>query len=294
MKRELYFLLLLISLSYACKQKTKTLTSSQNKAIDSFKVYTHPSRLDNDYLHFNSPDAINTIANIENAYFNDYNNTVSNYYGTQWYYSVGQRLYSSDSSTVFEHYASEQKTITLDSMHCTIYAVKALESGFGTTFENIKKQHTKIWSDREFAGWSLAYILTKFYNWDAYLFISKQSSEYKACLQNFKTDKTYHVWKQPNIAIKNVFDVDDDKDQITTLLKANEFGWGFSEQGWHTWITRFEYLKECNWNGAPAKKYDIDNNKPLFLKTKFTNYTDYDSHIIVFPPKKNKTASNSL
>ena len=140
----------------------------------------------------------------------------------------------------------------------------------------------------------MAYILTKHYNWKAYLFISKDSNEYDACVSNYKKDKKYHVWKQPNIPLENIFDIDDDTDAITSLLSLNEFGWGFSDQGWHTWITRFNDLKECNWNGAPAQKYDLENNAPLFLKTKFSEYYDYSSHIIVFPPKESEVIADKM
>lgn len=68
----------------------------------------------------------------------------------------------------------------------------------------------------------------------------------------------------------------------------------FSDQGWHTWITRFNDLKECNWSGAPSQKFNIGNNSPLFLETKFTEYYDYNSHIIVFPPKKSEALVNKL
>ncbi len=263
------------------------ITSNEAKVIDSFKIFTQLSKHANVYLGFNSPKAINRIAEIENDYFNDYNLSYSKYYGTQWYNSMGQIILPKDSITLFERYVEENKNIKLDSMHCTIYAVKALEAGFGEEFNAIKNHHKDIWKNREYAGWSLGYILTKFYNWKAYLFISKDSDEYNTCLKNYKKDKKYHVWKQPNIPVEKLLDVDDDKDKIERLLKENEFGWGFSNQGWHTWITRFNYLKECNWLGAPSKKYDAAYNKPLFLKTEFINYFDYNSHIIIFPPKNN-------
>lgn len=286
MKKVICSLLLIIFICHSCKKETKKVSTVRNKVLDSIKTYTQPSRLKNEYINFNSPNAINKIAKIENQYFNDYKLDLSKYYGTQWYNSVGLTMEFSDSITVFEKYSLEKNNIKLDSMHCTIFAVKALESGFGKEFEIIKKRHIDIWSDREYAGWSLGYILTKFYNWKAYLFISKYSNEYDICLKNYKKDKKYHVWKQPNIPIEEIFDLEKDKDKINNILKLNEFGWGFSNQGWHTWITRFDYLKECNWLGAPSKKYDLENSRPLFLKTKFIDYYDYNSHIIIFPPKK--------
>ncbi|SFW36885.1 hypothetical protein [Cellulophaga fucicola] len=294
MRRVIYFLLIIISTCYSCRQKNNKIITKNNEIIDSVKTYTQPSKLTNEYVNFNSPNAINRIAEIENEYFNDYRLNSSKYYGTKWYDYVGLSMELSDSITIFDRYSIEKNNMKLDSMHCTIFAVKGLESGFGKEFEIIKKHHIDIWSDREYAGWSLAYILTKHYNWKAYLFISKYSDEYDICVRNYKKDKKYHVWKQPNIPIEKIFDFDDDKDKINSLLKLNEFGWGFSNQGWHTWITRFDYLKECNWLGAPAKKYDTEGNQPLFLKTKFIDYYDYDSHIIVFPPKKNKTFANKV
>ncbi len=287
MKKVIFILLSLIFICSSCNQKIKNKEVLKNKPIiDSIKVFTKKSSLPNEYINFNSPSAINKIAKIENEYFNNYTSKISKYYGTQWYNYIGQSIAENDSISIFKKYSLEKNNIKLDSMHCTIYAIEALKAGFGEEFKKINEKHTNIWSDREYAGWSIGYILTKFYNWKAYLFISKSSKEYTACLKNYKKDKKYHVWKQPNIPLENFFDMDTDKEKINILLKENEFGWGFSNQGWHTWITRFNYLKECNWLGAPARKYDSPNSKPLFIKTKFTNFYDYNSHIIIFPPKK--------
>ena len=74
---------------------------------------------------------------------------------------------------------------------------------------------------------------------------------------------------------------------ITKLLAENEFGWGFSHQDIHTWITRFNELKECDWTGAPGKKYEVSGS-PLFRSTPFLNFHDYASHVVIFPPKANK------
>ncbi len=285
-KYSVFFSLTLLVL-YACKKEATTI-HPENAITISPKLYTLPSKLENVYLNFNAPKAINRIADIENEYFNAYPTGASKYYGTQWYNTVGQSRRSTDITTVFEAYLLDKGTTKLDSMHCTIYAVEALKYGFGDAFKGIKKAHTKIWGDREYAGWSLGYLLVKRYNWNAYLFISKQSKEYKTCLYNFKKDKKYHVWRQPDIPLEGVFDMDDDATKIETLLNAFEFGWGFSEQGWHTWITRFNTLKECNWHGAPSKAYNLEGGLPLFLKTKFTNYRDYKSHVIIFPPKIQK------
>lgn len=239
------------------------------------KIYTQYSKEKNVYENFDATKAINKIATIENNYFNKYhNNLTSKFYGTVWY---------ENNIDIFKQYKMELNSKP-DSMHCTIYAMKSLKEGLGLQFEEFEKKHQQIWKNREHAGWSVAHILTKYFNWNAYLIISKTSNEYKNCLKNFKKDKKYHVWKQPNIKIKNIFDFDTEKKKIDSLLRINQYGWGFSNQGWHTWITRYDTLKECNWLGAPSKKYLINEGKPLFLKTKFTNFYDYQSHIVVFPP----------
>ena len=88
---------------YSPKQETKEITSNENKVIDSIKIYTEPSKLENKYLNFNSPNAINRIASIENDYFNDYKLNLSKYYGTQWYNYTGQihNIYIQCSLSVF-------------------------------------------------------------------------------------------------------------------------------------------------------------------------------------------------
>ena len=134
MKSGLYFLLILIPLSYSCKQVTNEPTTAKNKAIDSIKTYTQPSELQNKYIGFNSPKAINQIAEIENEYFNAYRLNASKYYGTQWYSSVGLSVELTDSISVFERYSQEKNNGKLDSMHCTLYAVKALEAWFRTLY----------------------------------------------------------------------------------------------------------------------------------------------------------------
>ena len=76
-------------------------------------------------------------------------------------------------------------------------------------------------------------------------------------------------------------------EEITELLEQHEFGWGFSYQGIHSWITRFTQHKECMWDGAPCLKFNKDlGAQSLFKATPFLEYLDYNSHVIAFPPKK--------
>ena len=249
--------------------------------------FSKPSRLKNEYLNFNSPKAINRLVKIENDYFNNFDDSISNYYGTEWRNLAETTKLLNDSISDFELYWNEmqKKGIKPDSMHCTIYAIEALKAGLDTTFDSIEVYHKRIWKEREHAGWSIAHILVKYFDWSAYVFISEGSDEYHRVRNNFKQGKFYYVWKQPSIPLKGFYNFDNDKIAIDSLLKLNEFGWGFSDQGYHTWLTRFETLKECIWTGPPSSKYD-QYGVPLFKKTKFTEFFDYSSHIIVFPPKK--------
>lgn len=223
---------------------------------------------------------------IENNYFNDFDE-ISCYYGTEWRSLAETTKLLNDSISDFELYWNEMRTLGIkpDSMHCTIYAMEGLKAGFDTLFDSIEAEHKRIWKKREHAGWSIARILVKHFNWSAFVFISESSFEYKRVTENFSKGKFYYVWKQPFIPLKGIYNFETNKNKIDSLLKINEFGWGFSDQGYHTWITRFDTLKECIWTGAPSSTFD-SYGVPLFKKTRFTEFFDYSSHIIAFPPKR--------
>lgn len=289
-----YLILLLFPFLFGCNSQSdnnEIRTTIDTLTKDDFNtvVYTQKSTLKNTYEGFHSPKAINRIAEIENEYFNNYKKSSSQFYGTMWREDAECIQDENDTLTLFQKYWNEQNSMgnKPDSMHCTIYAIEALKAGLGASFSKIRESHKQIWKEREFAGWSIAHILTKQFNWKAYLIISEIDNDYKKYLRDFKKRKLYDVWRQPDIPIVKVFDFDNEKDKIDSLLLMNEFGWGFSDKGWHTWITRFDTLKECNWIGTPSLKYD-EFGTELFLKTKFTEYYDYSSHVIVFPPKKGK------
>ena len=289
--KYVFYTLVLSTLLLGCKNNNTKLKLSETDIVtvtkDSFIIYTSYSKLKNSYVNFDSPKAVNCIADIENEYFNSIEKSYSKYYGTAWETTAIYHYLEHDSTNEYGKYIFEllKKGIKPDSMHCTIYAVRALKAGLGNDFLKFEKYHKRYWGKREYAGWSVAFILTKYFKWNAYLMISKSSNEYNVCKRNYGKDRSYHVWKQPNIPIKKVFDFDTEKKAINILMKQNEFGWGFSDQGWHTWITRFDTLKECNWAGAPSKLLK-SWTCPLFVSTKFTNFYDYQSHIVVFPPKK--------
>ncbi len=235
------------------------------------------------YQDFSASDAINSIAAIENEYFNDINlGRVSKYYGTIW----RQRA---EASGLYTGYITdlEKRGLDTDSMHCTLYAFDGLSEGFSIDdLSLLMEQHRKIWKDREIAGWSLGYLLVKYWDWKAYLVLDESSHEYEHCLKAFEKSKEYPVWKQPNIPLTHLYIRGKDDEAISELLKEHPFAWGFSDQGYHTWITRFSQLKECNWAGSPANpSFGYGNNTILFIETPFLEYNDYQSHVIVVPPK---------
>ena len=247
-------------------------------------VYTAYSNLPNEYVGFNSPKAINEIAEMENAYFRNYNSGISKWYGTVWRESVETDTFTNDEQDLFQTY-SNHLACKADSMHCTIYAVKALSAGLPEeSFAQLEQSHKRIWGNREHAGWSIGYLLVKELNWQAYLVMDPESVEYDQCLRAFRRSGKYPVWRQPDIPLEAVYIRGEQDEQIDSLLSQNEFGWGFSHQGIHTWITRFNELKECNWLGAPCAQYEY-YDMPLFNSIPFIEYWSYQSHVLIFPPK---------
>lgn len=287
---SIVFLLLFL---YACENSDKDVGKAEMEMEEDtvqayqYQIYTDTSTLPNQYVGFSSPKAVNRIAEIENEYFNSFQQSYSKYYGTVWGESASVR-YEEDSSILLDSYKSEVEALgcKADSMHCTLYAMEALKAGLDTNFQVLERYHKEVYKEHEHAGWSVGYILAKYFDWKAYLVISKNSKEYDRCMKYFNKSKEYYVWNQPAIPLQGMYDFDDDFLEIDSLLNEHEFGWGFSEQGWHTWITRFKMLKECYWGGAPSKEYCSSGEDNLFSQIRFNDYYAYQSHIIVFPPKK--------
>lgn len=282
-----FLFLFFIGIFCACDQQTsakKEVLPSKEK-----KIFTAYSSGQNEYVNFNAPLAINKIADIENEYFNAIEDGFSKYYGTVWR-EQAETISNSEGVLQFQDYLHNlDATIGQpDSLHCTLYAYEGLKAGLQEDqLIRLQQLHEEQWKSREIAGWSIGYLLVKYFDWEAYLFIDSSSVEFDHCIRSFKRDKTYPVWRQPNIPLKEVFILEQQDTLINDLLSQHEFGWGFSEQGIHTWITRYQDLKECNWLGAPSKKYqDSALDKPLFITTPFSQYFDYASHVIVFPKKK--------
>ena len=282
------FLFLLIIAIFSCTSESNK--TNEESSIVPIKNHTAYSKSENEYLNFNSVNAINKIAEIENEHFKNIEKSISKYYGTVWRERAEQTMID-DSTSQYSEYLTKLKNTKPDSLHCTLYAYEGLKAGLSLEqLDSLEKIHRNIWKSREIAGWSIGFILVKYFDWKAYLFLNTNSSEYQHCLKSFKRDKSYPVWKQPNIPLEEVFIIGKEDSLINDLLVQHEFTWGFSEQGIHTWITRFDQLKECNWSGAPSKEYQISEyEKPLFITTPFENYFDYNSHVIVVPKKKKKS-----
>jgi len=256
---------------------------------DTYRIYTEPSKFKNRCDGFNSVKAINKIAEIENEYFNNFKFSLSKYYGSVWYLYAKEVEWYCDTASMYQCYKTEIKRagVKRKMMHCTIYGEEALKGGFGKEYSNFMAKHRAFWGDDQPSGWSVAKILTDEYGWKAVLVLTPESDDFKKSKRNFENKKLYDVWRQPDVPISECYNKETQTEQIDSMLSKHEFAWGFSDQGCHTWITRFDTLKECMWDGAPSRKFSAGNEEgTLFRKTKFTEFTDYWTHIIVFPSEK--------
>jgi hypothetical protein len=277
-------LLGLILLCASCGPAVSNQTSHIPETEPDTIVYTIYSQLPNHNVNFNSPAAINRIAQIENEHFRKTESGTSPYYGTVWREWAELDSSASENGSLFDQYLARVGG-KADSMHCTIYAVEGLKAGLGEHFATLEKSHLRVWKEHEHAGWSIAWLLVKEWNWKAYLVLDSNSAEFTQCERAFRRKGAYPVWKQPDIPLEALYIRGKDDSLIVKVLDKNEFGWGFSHQGIHTWITRFRQLKECVWAGAPGREYDLFEI-PLFSETPFLNYYAYGSHVLVFPPKE--------
>ena len=159
------------------------------------------SNLKNEYIGFSSPNAINAIATIENDYFSNYQKGISKYYGSVWAGSAYTEVKEGEGSWEWDLYKKELDSLHIkpEMFHCMVYTMKALKAGMGENYKKLQQYHRQIYKKTNYAGWSMAHILTEHFGWKAYLFIRPYSDEYNRCVRNFKKNKTYYVWKQPDI-----------------------------------------------------------------------------------------------
>ncbi|MFK7968735.1 MAG: hypothetical protein AB8F95_00115 [Bacteroidia bacterium] len=234
---------------------------------------------------FDAIKAVNRAADIENIWYNEQQKGVSRYAGTEWLKMARISPYN-DEHTFFDQYQNcLEDSVGICPMHCTHYAMEALKAGMSNEdFARLDSLHERIWKKREYAGWSVAYILVKYFDWKAVAMLYPDSEEFTTVSNSFKNKQTYPVWRQPDIPLEELFILPKQQQEIDSLLQLQTFGWGFSYQGWHTWFTRYNELLECNWWGSPAQQFNETNTSPLFLRRKFIDFHDYDSHVICFPP----------
>ena len=233
---------------------------------------------------FDAEKAVNHAADVENSWYNDSQKGISRYAGTEWLKAAAITPYR-EKEMYYDRYSDLlDDSLGICPMHCTHYAIEALRAGMGEeAFARFDSIHETIWAKREYAGWSVAYVLVTYFAWEAIVIINEDSEEYVQVTSSFQKRKTYPVWRQPAIPLAKLMHFPEDKTTVDSLLKTNTFGWGFSNQGWHTWFTRYDELLECNWWGSPSMEFEDFGTQPLFLRTRFVEFADYDSHVICFP-----------
>ena len=260
MPRNLIFLLLPILL-LACDRQTEAGSSSK---LSETHQEPPPSPRTSPYSNFNSVAALDRAEAYETEYFDNYRDGVSASFGRVWADQAMLDSVPGEGGSTFDTYKAELVSLgkERDSLDCTLYAQELLRVGMGPEqYEKLDSLHREIWGDREYAGWSVGYLLTQHFDWKAYLILDPVSVEYKKCTRQFGKDRKYPVWKQPNIPLEAMYVIGESDSLIEALLQGQEFGWGFSEQGIHTWVMHYSELKECNWAGAPGWKYDIPGAK---------------------------------
>jgi len=238
---------------------------------------------------FNSAAAIQKSNDITSEHWQNYQNSVSRYYGRVWLKNYAEHNHIGN-LTFREDYIQELTNNDLEKvrMDCTIYCAKLLKAGMDADkYSQLIKYHKEIWGNDGLAGWSVAHLLVDKFNWKAYAFIEPEANLSGHYLSHFKNRNEYPVYNQPNIKIEAYYTLGIDDVKIEELLKKHNFSWGFSQDGIHTWITHYTDLLECHWDGAPAAKYNTSGWLPdLFETTQFIKYKDYDVHIIIVPPKE--------
>lgn len=261
----------------------------KNALIAIFMISTFINHILFAQTAFNSNNAMERSNELVEEHWRNYHKGVSRYYGWVWLDNDAKDKSIGDVS-FYEDYLQELESRNLRKirMDCTIYCAKVLKAGMGSDeYSKLVGFHDKIWAGKGFAGWSVGHLLVDKFGWKAYAFIEPGANYYHHYTSHFKDKNEYPVWNQPNIKIEEYFILGEDDTKIAELLSKHKFSWGFSEDGIHTWITNYNDLLECHWDGTSSAKYNSNNWLPdLFETTKFIEYKDYDVHLVVFPPNK--------
>jgi len=239
---------------------------------------------------------------FDRAYRADYERGVCRYYGRKWASTYARRQrWAGGEQTVWQRYVSElrKRGVKPRRIDCTLYAQAILEAGMTSqSYRQLWRGHRAIWKAKGFAGWSVAHLLTRQHGWRAYAFIRRGAPHYHYYMHHFIKRREYPVWKQPNIKLERHFILGKDDRAVEALLERHRFGWGFSDGGIHTWVTRGRDLKECHYDSGPSRRYEIPSHhplyrvglqnqrEPLFKTTRFVAFKDYRVHLVVFPPAR--------
>ena len=228
------------------------------------------------------------IADIDRTFFLNYESGVSPWYGRVWRDEFAKKnQYPNSEMTVWQHFRQTlaENDLMPQRLDCTLYANEILKAGMSKNdYRRLWAEHRKIWGPSGLSGWSVGHLLTEKFGWRAYAVIHPEAPDYSYYMSYFQKKHEYPVWRQPNIRIEKYFISGQDVKAIEGLLTKHPFGWGFSEGGIHTWIVTGTDLKECHFDSGPMKRYDANNPHRLLETTPFTQFHDYNVHLIVFPP----------
>ena len=243
---------------------------------------------------FDDKKSAERVREIADSYFKNYEDGLCPYYGRLWQSAYATKYaYADTGTTVWEHFfhALAAAGLTPKRLDCTLYAQEILKAGMSRRdYDRLRMEHRKLWGDRGFAGWSVAYLLTEKLGWRAYAIIAADAPDAALYLRSFKGRMRYPVWRQPAIRIEGYYVSGRDDRAIEALLRRHAFGWGFSEGGIHTWITQGIDLVECHFDAGPTKRYDLDLPYRLLETTRFTAFKDYHVHLVAFPPDDERGA----
>jgi len=241
------------------------------------------------YIDFDSEAAIEQSFKIIDEYWDDYNNQVSRYVGKVWFEEISKQQYLGNVSW-HDDYIEELVHCNLQNMVIDdmSYCILLLKTGMGQQdFANFVEYYYAFSSSDSFTVYDVGYLLVNRFGWKAYAFISPEAKDFSYYLNSFKYKKEYPIQNQPSIKIEKYYTLGEDDNEIEIFLSNYDFGFGFSENGIHNWITNYNDLLECHSNGSPSKKYHLEITLPnLFETTPLIEYDDHDVHILFIPPNE--------
>ena len=115
MLRNLILGLMISFIFISCNSKTevKEIKPDTLEQI-TYVIYSPYSKNENKYFGFNSPKAINCIADVENEYFNNFDDSISRYYGTLWANAAYFDTSEVKGLSLFDEYVYELSKLSKD------------------------------------------------------------------------------------------------------------------------------------------------------------------------------------